>query len=97
MARAGGLIAVAVLPALAGLTGRSYVHPDAFTAGFRHAVVIAGAASAFGGVLAAALVRNLGVTRPTRAPGRAPVCCALEATPLHAGPAENLGTNLGRA
>jgi EmrB/QacA subfamily drug resistance transporter len=97
VARAGGLIAVALLPALSGLTGRSYLHPEAFTAGFRHAVVIAGAAAAFGGLLAAALVRNPGVSHPTRARGRIPMSCPLEATPLNSGLAENLGANLGRS
>ncbi len=60
VARAGGLIAVAVLPALSGLDGRSYLHPVLFSAGFHRAVVVAGAASAAGGVLAAVLVRNPG-------------------------------------
>ncbi|HUI02624.1 MAG TPA: hypothetical protein VLZ77_03710, partial [Acidimicrobiales bacterium] len=89
VARAGGLIAVALLPPLAGLSGRSYLHPVAFTAGFRHALVIAAVAAALGGLIAAATVRN-----PRRAPGgrRAPhaprtaapprLCCPLEATPL---------------
>ena len=91
VARAGGLIAVALLPPLAGLTGRSYLHPVLLTAGFRHALVIAGVAAALGGLIAAAGVRN-----PRRAPEarHAPglsappprLCCPLEATPLD-GPA----------
>jgi len=67
VARTGGLIAVALLPALSGLNGRSYLHPVLFGAGFRTAVVIAGAAAAAGGVLGAAAVRN-----PTVAPGTPP-------------------------
>ena len=86
VARAGGLIAVALLPAVSGLTGHSYLHPAAFAAGFRHAVVFAGSASALGGVLAGALIRNPGAGRgaPARARLAAPVpmCCALEATPI---------------
>ena len=35
VARAGSLIAVAVLPALAGITGDSYLHPAALAHGFR--------------------------------------------------------------
>jgi hypothetical protein len=91
VARAGGLIAVAVLPVVAGITGASYLHPLAFTAGFRTAVVISGVAAAAGGLLAAALIRN-----PGRAAGPAPtdgattrsvaatatVACGLEAPSL---------------
>ena len=85
VARAGGLIAVALLPALSGLSGHSYVHPDEFTAGFRHAVVISGAAAALGGLLAAAMVRNPGAAQRMRGRHRVPVSCALEATPLGTG------------
>ena len=100
VARAGGLIAVALLPALSGLSGHSYVHPQEFESGFRHAVVFAGVAAALGGLLAAALVRNPGAARG--APGRArarpgggvPVCCPLEATPLAHTPQEPVGSNL---
>jgi EmrB/QacA subfamily drug resistance transporter len=95
LARAGGLIAVAVLPALSGLRGHSYVHPDELAAGFRQAVVIAGAAAALGGLLAAVLVRNPGAAQRLRPRHRVPVCCPLEATPLGARIPEPLGTNLG--
>ena len=88
VARAGGLIAVALLPVLSGLTGHSYVHPAEFAAGFGHAVVFAGAAAAAGGLLAAALIQNPGAAERLRDRGRArrqggaAVCCPLEATPL---------------
>ena len=84
VARAGGLIAVALLPALSGLSGHSYLHPITFTAGFRHAVVVAGGAAALGGLLAAVLVRNPAPAQRARARDRArpSVCCPLEATPL---------------
>jgi len=95
VARAGGLIAVALLPALSGLSGHSYVHPDQFSAGFRHAVVLAGGAAALGGLLAAALVRNPGVTHRVRA-HRPTMSCALEATCLGPTVPEPVGTNLGR-
>jgi EmrB/QacA subfamily drug resistance transporter len=89
VARAGGLIAVAILPAVSGVDGRSYLHPALFAAGFRHAVVIAAAAAALGGVLAALFVRDPGASRHARAPEqereRAMVCCPLEATPLATG------------
>ena len=44
LARFGGLLAVAVLPSLAGITGSAYLHPDALAAGFRTAVFISGGA-----------------------------------------------------
>ena len=63
VARAASLIAVAVLPPLAGITGDIYQHPAALTSGFHKAVVIAAVVAALGGVLAAATIRN-----PARAP-----------------------------
>jgi len=84
VARIGGLIAVAVLPALGGISGLSYLHPDSLAHGFQRAVLIAGSWCIAGGVLAAAGIRN-----PTRGPEpsgaethEARSHCALEATPL---------------
>ena len=81
VARFGGLLAVAVLPALAGITGTAYLHPDALAAGFRTAVFISGAMCAAGGVLAAFTITN-----PTRAALAGPTeeClhCGLDAPPL---------------
>ena len=42
LARFGGLLAVAVLPTVAGITGTAYLHPDALAAGFRAAALISG-------------------------------------------------------
>jgi hypothetical protein len=39
VARFGGLLAVALLPALAGITDSAYLHPAALAAGFRTAVL----------------------------------------------------------
>ena len=58
VARIGGLIAVAVLPALSGITGTVYLHPDQLAHGFRTAAVVAGAWCVAGGVLAAVGIRN---------------------------------------
>jgi EmrB/QacA subfamily drug resistance transporter len=41
VARAGGLLAVAVIPGLAGISGADYADPTVFDAGFRVAIVIA--------------------------------------------------------
>jgi EmrB/QacA subfamily drug resistance transporter len=80
VARAAGLIAVAVLPAAAGITGDSYLHPALLAHGFRNAVLIAAVFCAAGGVLAALTIRN-----PSRQPepGRPQDhSCGLEAPPL---------------
>jgi EmrB/QacA subfamily drug resistance transporter len=81
VARAAGLIAVAVLPALAGITGQSYLHPAALAHGFRVSAVISAVFCVAGGVLAALTIRN-----PARAASAAGTpngsYCALEAPPL---------------
>jgi EmrB/QacA subfamily drug resistance transporter len=79
VARAAGLIAVAVLPALAGITGAAYLHPDRFSAGFHTASAISGVLCVLGGVLAALTIRN-----PRRVPEQpVPRCvhCGLDAPP----------------
>src|SRR6202035_6084709 len=58
VARTGSLLAVAVLPAVAGITGDSYLHPAVFETGFQHAAIIAAVVCAAGGLLAAATIRN---------------------------------------
>jgi hypothetical protein len=81
VARAAGLIAVAVLPALAGITGDSYLHPAVLAADFKKAALIAAAFCAAGGVLAALTIRN-----PSRAKCDESMPkgynCGLEAPPL---------------
>ena len=81
VARAASLIAVAVLPALAGITGDSYLHPAALAHGFREAAFIAAVFCAAGGVLAALTIRN-----PSRAKCEETTpqefTCSLEAPPL---------------
>ena len=58
VARAGGLIAVAVLPAAAGIHGYSYRHPAQLSSGFHTAVLITAAACVVGSVIAAMTIRN---------------------------------------
>jgi EmrB/QacA subfamily drug resistance transporter len=78
VARAASLIAVAVLPAAAGLTGAAYLDPGLFAAGFRTACFISAGVCVLGGVIAAAGVRN-----PSRV---APAIPALaERSVLHCG------------
>ena len=58
VARTAGLLAVALLPALAGLTGDVYLDPVAFADGFRIATLICAGLLVAGGVLAAIGIRN---------------------------------------
>jgi hypothetical protein len=83
VARTGGLIAVAVLPALAGITGTSYLHAHHFAGGFRTAVVIAAGACVAGGVLAALAIRNP-APAPAAPADRECLHCALDAPPVRA-------------
>lgn len=82
VARAASLIAVAVLPSAAGLTGTSYLHPTQFSTGFHTASLISAGLCVAGGAVAAVFIRN-----PRRAvPGVVPMpsCfshCGLEAPP----------------
>jgi EmrB/QacA subfamily drug resistance transporter len=78
VARIGSLIAVAILPPLAGITGTSYLHPHELAHGFRTAMILAGSWCAVGGLLAGVGIRN-----PKKARA-ADSCmhCALDATPL---------------
>jgi MFS family permease len=78
VARAAGLIAVAVIPVAAGITGTSYLHPHQLSAGFRTAVLIAGAMCGAGGVIGALTIRNPATARPHTETFH----CALDAPPL---------------
>lgn len=59
LARAGGLLAVAVLPGLAGIGGADYADPTAFAAGFRIAMLISAAL-----MVVAAAMAAIGIRRP---------------------------------
>jgi EmrB/QacA subfamily drug resistance transporter len=58
VARTAGLFAVAILPFFAGLGQSSYVEPDAFLRGFRHAVVISAGLCVVGAVVAFVALRQ---------------------------------------
>jgi EmrB/QacA subfamily drug resistance transporter len=81
VARAAGLIAVAVLPALAGITGDSYLHPAVLAADFKTAALIAAAFCAAGGVLAALTIRNPAPATCAQTTPRE-FACGLDAPPL---------------
>jgi EmrB/QacA subfamily drug resistance transporter len=52
VSRVAGLLAVAVLPLIAGLTGDAFYDPDAMTDGFHMAMVASAALAALGGAIA---------------------------------------------
>ena len=58
VARAAGLISVAALPALTGLSGHSYDDPIAFAHGFGLALDIAAGLLVAGAILSAATIRS---------------------------------------
>jgi len=90
VARAAGLIAVAALPAMAGLAGSAYLHPAVFAAGFQTAMLIAAAVCAAGGAVALLTIpgratKPLGAREPgagTAVEERADFSCGLDAPPL---------------
>jgi len=63
VARAAGLLAVAIIPGIAGIAGGSYNDPTALNAGFRTSVLISA-----GLVVAAAVVSFIFIRRPRDAP-----------------------------
>jgi EmrB/QacA subfamily drug resistance transporter len=106
VARVASLIAVAVLPSVAGITGDVYTHPAALTRGFHTAVLIAAAFAAPGAVLAAATIRNPARRQPPAAPGASAVPaeealgglhCGLDAPPLRSGLATRASPAAGAA
>lgn len=58
IARTASLIAVAVLPAIAGITGKAYTDPPVFSSGFHKASVVSGLLCVVSGLMAALLIRN---------------------------------------
>lgn len=85
VARAAGLIAVAVLPAVAGITGNSYLDPVALAHGFRVAVGVSAAVCVLGGVLASLTIRNPRREEPSPHRLDHELHCALDAPPLRGG------------
>ena len=77
VARTGSLVAVAILPAIAGITGNEYLHPAALAHGFRTSTFVAAGLCAAGGIVSAIGIQN----RVPNAPRQCPLSCGLDATP----------------
>lgn len=82
VARTAGLLAVALLPPLSGLTGDAFGSPAAMTAGFHTAMLISAGLAALGGVLAFATISNdLLAEEPDEEPPSHHYHCALAEVP----------------
>ncbi len=78
VARVAGLLAIAVIPVLAGISGDDYLVPDLFDDGFRTGTMICAAMCAIGGVIVLIALRNPEGTRDEPSP---PPHCALNGPP----------------
>ena len=86
IARAAGLLAVAVVPGLAGIGGADYTDPAAFGAGFRTAMLIAAGLLVAAAAVAALLLRRPAAGVVEREPRvRVEECahCGVTGPPLH--------------
>jgi EmrB/QacA subfamily drug resistance transporter len=106
VSRVGGLLAVAVLPLVGGLTGDSFYDPAKMTDGFRAAMVACAALASVGGILAWLTISSdvleaepeAGVEAP--APARPEYSCPIAGTQLAPGQAsepEPAGVEADRA
>lgn len=85
IARTASLLAVAALPAVAGLTGDAAADPAAFDAGFRVAMTVSAVVAGLGGVVAWATIRDeLADGRPACPSSQLDrrVACPVDAPPL---------------
>jgi EmrB/QacA subfamily drug resistance transporter len=79
VARVAGLLAVAIVPVAAGISGADYLDPVALTDGYEIGLWISAALAAAGGLVAFATIRRLAVTTEERG-----MSCPLDAPPLRA-------------
>ncbi len=81
VARTAGLVAVAALPAAAGLSGAQALQPATFSAGFQVAMLIAAALCTLGGVIAFATIRRPAAAAAEGPPPETCFNCGLDAPP----------------
>jgi EmrB/QacA subfamily drug resistance transporter len=88
VARSGGLLAVAALPALVGLSANAYADPAVLEPAYSRSMLVCAALLAAGGLLSWLTVRTPGVRPPEEPPERelprspCRVHCAVAGTPL---------------
>ncbi|MGV1048647.1 MAG: MFS transporter [Solirubrobacterales bacterium] len=91
VARVAGLLAVAVLPVVAGLTGDSFYDPEKMTSGFHTAMVVCAVLAALGGVLAWLTISSTVLHTEAEPGGDTPerlgedFSCAINGPPLRPG------------
>ena len=81
VARVAGLLAVATIPGVAGITGQAYLDPSALTDGFHTAMVIAAVLTLVGAVIAVLGISDADLHGPTCEQSH----CSLDAPPLRSG------------
>jgi EmrB/QacA subfamily drug resistance transporter len=93
VARSAGLVAVAVLPLVVGLSGDAYARPDLLEPAFSSAMVVCSLLLVSGGLLAAVTVRNPAAMTSTAPPAESAPAhhhCSVDGPPLrhcpHDGP-----------
>jgi EmrB/QacA subfamily drug resistance transporter len=79
VARVGSLLAVAVLPAISGISGNAYLNPSELSGGFKTASLISGVLCMAGGLFA-----WIGIRNPVTSGAQGVEChhCALDGAPL---------------
>ncbi|RBQ19241.1 MFS transporter [Spongiactinospora rosea] len=82
VARTGGLLAVAALPPLAGLTGAAYTDPVRFTAGFHTTMLISAGLMAAAALIAFVAIRGNVLADPAAPEPERHTHCAIDAPPL---------------
>jgi MFS family permease len=99
VSRVAQLLAVAVLPVVAGLTGQKFYDPSAMTDGFHVAMIVAAALAAAGGVIAWLGISDDALRAEPERRGQPPVAvpahysCALAGPPPQARPSADRGAS----
>jgi EmrB/QacA subfamily drug resistance transporter len=90
VARTGTLLAVAILPAVAGLHGSQYTDPAVMTAGWQRALLVCAVATAVGGLFALGVDNDVlrSTPQPQERPAEQPhpgecLTCGVDAPPTH--------------
>ncbi len=82
VARTGGLLAVAAVPPLVGLTGEAYDSPVAFTAGFQMAMLVSAGMLVASAILTFGMIRRNVLAEPACPEPERRTYCSLDAPPL---------------